>query len=377
MCSKYDGRLNPEMKKPERVYGLDSLRAIAALTVLIGHIELVKANLGLPNVSSVPFFDEAGHNGVLLFFVISGYIITRLLLNEQQKTGSISIRRFYMRRILRIWPLYFFVLISTMLLYGYNPGWTTGILCFTILANVAHALGQGWLVSPQIWSIGAEEQFYLFWPSLVKYLRSNLALVLAIIITGYTALPHILRFFLDLCGWAGPATLRFIDVFFYGTKFNLLAMGGLLAYSQKQNYNFLRWFYKGRLSLIFVILPFALWFSGWHPPLFADVVLGILFTLMLANVTVNHYPAFNNKALDYLGKISYGIYMFHWVVIMFLVTLLSARLKINYIPWDIVLYISSILLTVLVSAISYHTMESYFLNLKRKFETLIDPVNKL
>jgi peptidoglycan/LPS O-acetylase OafA/YrhL len=62
---------------------------------------------------------------------------------------------------------------------------------------------------------------------------------------------------------------------------------------------------------------------------------------------------------------------------MFLVTLLSARLKINYIPWDIVLYISSVLLTVLVSAISYHTMESYFLNLKRKFETLIDPVNKL
>ncbi|MCX6282287.1 MAG: acyltransferase [Bacteroidetes bacterium] len=352
-----------------RVYGLDSLRAIAALTVLVGHIELVKSNLGLPNLSSIPFFDQAGHNGVLLFFVISGYIITRLLLGEQEKTGNISIKRFYMRRILRIWPLYFFILLITMLVYGYRPGWTTGILCFTILANVAHALGQGWLVSPQIWSIGAEEQFYLFWPSLVKYLRSNLGLVLAIIIIGYTALPHILRFFLDLGGWASPGNQKFIDVFFYGTKFNLLAMGGLLAWCQKKGYGFLGWFHKGRLSVIFVILPFLLWFSGWHPLYFADVILGLLFTLMLANVTVTHYLAFNNRILDYLGKVSYGIYMFHWVVIMFLATTLSAFMKTNYQAWNIVLYLLSFSLTIMVSVLSYHTMERYFLNLKKKFET--------
>lgn len=364
------------MKQQQRVYSLDSLRAVAALTVLIGHVELIKSNLGLPNVSSAPFFDEAGHNGVLLFFVISGYIITRLLLGEQAQTGSISIRRFYMRRILRIWPLYFFVLVSTMLVYGYSPGWTTGILCFTILANVAHALGQGWLVSPQIWSIGAEEQFYLFWPSLMKYMKSRLLTVLLIIIIGYTALPHILRFIIGVCGCTNPVNLKFIDVFFYGTKFNLLAMGGLLAYCQERKYRFLRWLHGGRFSLIFVILPFALWFSGWHPPLFADVALGILFTLMLANVTVNHYPAFNNKLIDYLGKISYGIYMFHWVIITFLVTILSARLKANYIPWDIVLYFLSVPLTIMVSAASYHSMEKYFLNLKRKFGAVDGPINK-
>ena len=357
-----------------RVYGLDSLRAIAALTVLIGHIELIKAELALPNISSVPFFDQAGHNGVLLFFVISGYIITRLLLNEQQNTGKISIRGFYMRRILRIWPLYFFVLLSTMLIYSYNPGWITGILCFTILANVAHALGHGWLVSPQIWSIGAEEQFYLFWPSLVKYFRSHLGWVLVIIVVGYTALPHFLRFFLGVGGWASPGNLKFIDVFFYGTKFNLLAMGGLLAWCQKKDYSFLSWFCKGRLSLIFVILPFLLWFSGWHPPYFADVILGTLFTLMLANVTVNYYPALNNKILNYLGKISYGIYMFHWAVIMLLVTTLSARLKTNYIPWNLVLYLLSVILTIVISAVSYHTIESYFLRLKHKFPAPADPI---
>ena len=355
------------MSGSARVYGLDSLRAVAALTVLTGHVELIKSDLGLPNVSSLPFFNEAGHNGVLLFFVISGYIITRLLLAEQDKTGSISIRRFYMRRILRIWPLYFFILAGTMIVYSYNPGWTTGILCFTILANVAHALGQGWAVSPQIWSIGAEEQFYLFWPSLVKYLKSNLAIVLAVIIAGYTALPHILRLLLDVCGWANPGNLRFIDVFFYGTKFNLLAMGGLLAWCQKQDYRFLSWFHKWRLSLIFVFLPFLLWFSGWQPPVLADVILGLLFTLMLANVTVKHYFIFNNSIMNYLGKISYGIYMFHWVVIMFLATLLSSRLKTNYLTADTLLYILSFMLTILLSAVSYHTMERYFLNLKKKF----------
>ena len=351
-----------------RVYGLDSLRAIAALTVLFGHVELIKAEFALPNIFSIPFFDQAGHNGVLLFFVISGYIITRLLLNEQQSTGKISIRGFYMRRILRIWPLYFFVLLSTMLIYSYSPGWTTGILCFTILANVAHALGHGWLVSPQIWSIGAEEQFYLFWPSLVKYLRPFIGIVLAVIIIGYTALPHALRFLLDVCGWANPLNLRFIDVFFYGTKFNLLAMGALLAWCQHKNFKFLKWFYKSRFSLVLIILPFALWFSGWHPPLFADVILGLLFTMMLANVTVNHYLAFNNKILNYLGKISYGIYMYHWVVIMFIATTLSAYIKINYLPWNIILYALSLSITLLLSAVSYHTLESYFLNLKKKFE---------
>jgi len=357
------------MQQQGRVYSLDSLRAVAALTVLLGHIELVKSNLGLPSLSHIPFYDQAGHNGVLLFFVISGYIITRLLLDEQLRTGDVSIRRFYMRRILRIWPLYFFILISTMLIYSYKPGWTTGILCFTILANVAHALDQGWLVSPQIWSIGAEEQFYLFWPSLVKYLKKHLALVLILVITGYTTLPYLLRFILDFSGWANAKNLRFIDVFFYGTKFNLLAMGGLLAYCQHQDYRFLLWFHQGRFSLIFVILPFALWFSGWHPPYLADVVLGILFAMMLANVTVNHYPAFNNKVMDYLGKVSYGIYMFHWVVITFLVTMLSAQLKINYIPWNAALCILSVLFTVLIASVSYYTMESYFLYLKRKFES--------
>lgn len=350
-----------------RVHSLDSLRAIAALTVLTGHIELIKSNLGLPNLASVPFFDLAGHNGVLLFFVISGYIITRLLLAEQDSTGHISIKRFYMRRILRIWPLYFFILIATMLLYGYRPGWTTGILCFTILANVAHALDMGWAVSPQIWSIGAEEQFYLFWPSLVKYLRSHMLAVLLVIIIGYTALPHVLRFVLNTCGWARPGNLRFIDVFFYGTKFNLLAMGGLLAWFQKKGYKFLSWFYGGRFSLVFIILPFLLWFSGWQPPLLADVILGLLFTMMLASVTVNPFFAFNNRLLDYLGKISYGIYMFHWVVIMILASMLSDRLKTNYIPWNILLYAASFIITILVSAISYHGLEARFLRLKKKF----------
>jgi peptidoglycan/LPS O-acetylase OafA/YrhL len=256
-----------------------------------------------------------------------------------------------------------------MLIYDYKPGLTTGILCFTILANVAHALGQGWQVSPQIWSIGAEEQFYLFWPSLVKYFRKYLVLLLILIIAGYSALPYVLRFILDLTGWSSPRNIKFIDVFFYGTKFNLLAMGGLLAFCQKQDYRFLRWFYMGRFSLVFVILPFALWFSGWHPRYMADVILGFLFALMLANVTVNAYPAFNNKVLDYLGRISYGIYMFHWVIIMFLVTTLSTKLKINYIPWDIALYGLSLLLTILVSSVSYQTLESFFLNLKKRFDS--------
>jgi len=92
--------------------GIDSLRAIGALSVLLGHLELTKASFGVSNLMDLPFYKyTSGHLGVLLFFVISGFLITFLLLKEKQEFGKVDVLRFYYRRILRIWPIYFLALV--------------------------------------------------------------------------------------------------------------------------------------------------------------------------------------------------------------------------------------------------------------------------
>ena len=103
--------------------GLDTLRAIAALVVVIGHIELQKKEIGIPNLINHPYIRLAsGHIGVVLFFVLSGFLITYLLAKEKEKAGKIAFKKFYIRRIFRIWPLYYLILLLSFLFFPHsNP----------------------------------------------------------------------------------------------------------------------------------------------------------------------------------------------------------------------------------------------------------------
>ena len=106
------------MIKKNKIFfnGLNELRAIAALAVIFHHIELYKFTSGISSLYDLNdlfrfFIQKLGRNGVLLFFVLSGFLITYLLIVEKKKTKEISIKKFYLRRVLRIWPLYFLILI--------------------------------------------------------------------------------------------------------------------------------------------------------------------------------------------------------------------------------------------------------------------------
>lgn len=143
----------------ERIKNLDTFRAIAAIVVMIGHIELFrKNNLGESLFDYVP----SGHTAVMMFFVISGFLITFLLTKEKNKYGSISLKDFYLRRVLRIFPLYYLVLMLSSLFVLSSLNWKTIAFAVGLLPNVSHSIGCGWEASPQIWSIGAENLFYLF-----------------------------------------------------------------------------------------------------------------------------------------------------------------------------------------------------------------------
>src|SRR5215213_8378112 len=99
-----------------RVYfpNLDGLRFIAALLVIIHHVEQLKSIYRIPNHWGSAFVQIIGEQGVVLFFVLSGFLITYLLLEEEKTTGTIRVRNFYLRRVLRIWPLYFFIVFISL-----------------------------------------------------------------------------------------------------------------------------------------------------------------------------------------------------------------------------------------------------------------------
>lgn len=163
---------------PGRIPSLDGLRAISILMVILSHAQSTR---GFPMIPALLLMGDVGHLGVRVFFVISGFLITSLLLSELQRTGRISLRDFYLRRFFRIFPAcYTYVAIIGLLAFsGYIP------LC---RGDLAHALtytinyhpdpGRSWWLG-HIWSLSVEEQFYLLWPSVLALSGRRLGLGIA------------------------------------------------------------------------------------------------------------------------------------------------------------------------------------------------------
>ncbi|HEY0274380.1 MAG TPA: acyltransferase, partial [Chitinophaga sp.] len=183
-----------------RVYfkNLDGIRFIAALLVVLHHAQFFKIKY---HVGALPFLDTAlntGRTGVNLFFVLSGFLISYLLMREHEQTGTISLRNFYMRRILRIWPLYLAYGIGLTVLAPLifkAVGIPAESDLHTILINLVFVLL--FAINFQLaffpynkdileitWSVCVEEQFYLLWPVLMlsfrKHLKTLFGVMLAI-----------------------------------------------------------------------------------------------------------------------------------------------------------------------------------------------------
>ena len=159
-------KLNP-MSNTFHLKGLNGIRAIAALSVVITHVVQGLEMFGLPRMRGL---EIAGY-GVTMFFTLSGFLITYLLLLEKEKYKDVNIKQFYIRRILRIWPLYYlYLLLSLVALFIYDSQVLNGNVIFYVLllANVPFILGVQIPVIGHFWSLGVEEQFYLFWPWVVK-----------------------------------------------------------------------------------------------------------------------------------------------------------------------------------------------------------------
>jgi peptidoglycan/LPS O-acetylase OafA/YrhL len=188
---------------------LDSLRFLAFLLVFLQHgfYNAFKPFEGYSYLSDrvISFFFTGGSTGVQVFFVLSGFLITYLLLNEQKKAGQIDLGKFYLRRTLRIWPLYYATVIFAFIIYPYLKsfiGMDSGLCSrpwyyFTFLANFdsihisQHCPGESAMTQGIVWSVAIEEQFYIFWPLLFRLLPAFkqwliFPLVIHVLVSGYT-----------------------------------------------------------------------------------------------------------------------------------------------------------------------------------------------
>ncbi|TAH29454.1 MAG: acyltransferase [Cytophagales bacterium] len=169
----------------QRVFfnNLNTVHFIAASVVIVNHIEQVKSMFGLNNIWNNHIIKQIGELGVLLFFVLSGFLITYLLLEEKKYLKTIHIEAFYIRRFLRIWPLYYLIVIISIVILNkvslfeiphisqnfYDTYLYIKIVLFILMLPNITLLFFGVLpYASQTWSIGIEEQFYLFWTRLIK-----------------------------------------------------------------------------------------------------------------------------------------------------------------------------------------------------------------
>ncbi|UOE41527.1 acyltransferase [Chryseobacterium suipulveris] len=352
------------MQKNKSIYlpGLNGIRAIAAMSVIVSHIGL---NLKLYDIPNFGGYSLANF-GVTMFFALSGFLITYLLLKEKEKMGTIAIRKFYFRRLLRIWPLYYFYLIVTLVVLGFSINSYSWMYLF-MLPNVPFALEAASVFPATLphlahyWSVGVEEQFYGFWPWFIKKSKR-----LFRILVGFAVFFFLIKVLLTVLN--AP---KFIVVLFHYTRFGCLGMGGIAAFLLvKGNKSFLSIFQNRIVELCawFVFLLISI--NQFHLFSIVDHEIATLATLVIIINQVNNQKkliSLENKVFDYLGKISYGLYIYNPLIIFLISFVLKDLLTSSLFVNLILIYSVTILVVILVSHLSYFYFESKFLKWKDKF----------
>lgn len=372
---------------------LDGLRFIAALLVLIHHASFFKME-AVDGVSAVyhEYTEQFGLLGVNLFFVLSGFLISYLLMTERQRTGTINIKNFYTRRILRIWPLYYFYGISVTLfspivlsLLGMSEqGWDWqmigGNLLFLILfaVNIQMAFfkyNEG--IAEITWSVCIEEQFYMVWPWFIRWYNKRL-IQLFLTVVGISMLTKVLFFVLMKEGYITEYRMRLINYVFILNRLELFGVGMLGAwfFFNREQYRKIygKLFHKGvqwimwTVALLFVLDIFPL--PATFRYFFGHGLAALVFCyIIVAPVTEWSVVNFEQPLLRTLGKISYGIYLYHTVVCQLTIMLFARVLRVpatSFIGYDIIYPLVCLLLTVLVAYASYQLFEKRFLEIKQK-----------
>lgn len=351
----------------QHFHTFNALRFFSFLLVFFHHTPT-------PESSLLSYFSKSGGIGVSFFFVLSGFLITYILLHEKDITGKISLKKFFMRRILRIWPLFYamilfafltpYILDFLQLSYsneGYEPNWWMSLLFLeNYMIMITNTLPN---VSPLsvMWTLCVEEHFYIIWG-------------LALFFLSIKKVPHLILYsiatatvFRLIYSYYG---INSIDVF---SNIDYFAFGAIPAYLLIYKPETLRKIEALPLSIkyFFVVCVVAIIFvfpnsdSTWLNYI-SHLIFGSSFTVIIVFTLCekNSIRIKDGYWVSKLGILTYGLYLFHTIIIM-----LFAR-TIHLFPFQVNIMLFSIttfLCTVLVGYLSYQLYEKQFLKLKKHF----------
>ncbi len=350
-----------------RITSLDGLRGFAVLLVMVYH-------------SFMPY-TRGGFIGVDIFFVLSGFLITSILLKEHKSNSNkINFKNFYMRRFLRLAPALLIVILSYFLysqlvLTGAHKdgGFNASIGALFYFANLARAFewfSMGWL--DPTWSLSIEEQFYLIWPALFLLLANKFGggKKFALLLLGIIILQWAYRIYLA----THDAT---INRMYFGsdTHSSGLLMGCLTAILTHQDGEKpipLLTYLKNHQTVIqlsaivfFILSTLALskginWVYIWYFPLL-EIVTSVLIFSLHNNQNKLKTVLFSNKILIALGSISYGLYLWHW----FMFRIFEAAGK-----SDLQIFLYGSVSAIFLASVSYHFIEQPVLKFKKHYNAI-------
>jgi peptidoglycan/LPS O-acetylase OafA/YrhL len=358
-------------KRTKVFSALNGLRCFCALGVIQWHCWDI----------AIPRFLTHGYLGVDIFFIISGFLIVTLLLRERERCHDISLKLFYTRRTLRIFPVYylliFLVLFAFLLIYPWKPD---GLRFYLPIAGVLVTYTTDIIDLPALglffhfWSLAVEEQFYLFWPAIEKFLTAPVKWALLLIGLFVNQLLHFGVFSAAIDRLYGRAGAHMMPL--YQKTFTPIILGVILAHllHHRRSFNFLyrlvgwRWAALPILAVVFLLLQRepkelqGISMSAMH----------LVLALGVASVVVREDHGFKGfltfAPIARIGVVSYGVYVYHTLVLEVL-----ERLGHGRIPPPVMFVVAS-LLSVATAELSYRLYESRFLNLRDRFQPKAKPV---
>lgn len=335
------------------------LRFFLALTVIIYHLPITSQNIGIDFYDNFPIFHKGGV-AVFYFFSLSGFLIIRNLYLENKRDGNISLLKFFKRRILRLWPVYYLVILFGILTYNvlipaigvdYAVNYSVKeqlLFYLFFLPNVFNHYHKVGGILNITWSIGIEEQFYLLFPFIFLIFRRRIIIALGILLI-----------FLLILFVLSNQFYVYQNLYFYfilGGLFAILAEKGKLSFFKNKSFQvlILSAFLANFLTDVFV---------------FTDYRLTHLSQLLISNcliVSIAYYPLFylDKLKLNYFGEISYGIYMYHMIVTTFYLYAIKKFNISNYFNEVNLIILNNVIiisLTILISHLSYKYFETLFL----------------
>lgn len=367
--------MNNELNKQGYFVNLDAMRFFAALAVLIFHYFAYLEQIDFENrfLTFIQPFVKRGHLGVNFFFVLSAFLISLLVFREIDKTGKFSLRYFLIRRTLRIWPLYFlvvgfsFLLVKLFPIYGATQHefiWYAFFL--SNFGEIQNGVNDAYTQLTIPWSVSIEEQFYLFWALFIGGFqfkkRTSLLIFFTLLLIGSLFFRG---FYFD------DERILYYHTFSAITD---LSIGALTAFLFHFHFEKLKkivslpklWII---LIYIFIFLIIVLKNKIFHFDyviILERPIIALGFAWIISRQII-HSSIIKGKTksfISYLGKISYGIYMYHCLVLFVIEIILMELSEKSYV---LLLLPTGVLVTLILSHLSYKYFERYFLQLKKNY----------